>query len=489
MAKAVATKPLQRGIAFWMERVVAECEKVQKSFDSEAVHDLRVALRRCRSMGEGFQGIDGDPSWKKMRRAGKVVFAALGDLRDTQVMLEWIERLSDDCPPVAERLKAHCLQREVELKESAAEAVNGFDTQRWLNWAQKLEGRVKIIGNPTEIFQVLALENLEAAHALHARALRNRSKTALHELRIGVKKLRYVVENFLPEQNRQWGEELKNIQDVLGEVHDLDVLWSTALQIHAFASLDERQRWSAAISRERMQRVHAYREKMVGRHSLWHEWRSGLPSGALLHRAVLMRFEAWGASLDTDPAHTHAVAHFSLQLYDALQDAGLIPARGKSAVASRDLLQVAAHTVGVGDVGAKASHKVSARLLLKLKPPPGWSDADMLISALVARCQRGALPASRKSYVELSSENQHLADCLGGILRLAESLDGEHDQAIREISVHQGNGRIEIIADGYDPLSKQAEKIAAARHLLEHAFNIALILREPGEQQAPEAAE
>ena len=90
MAKAAAVNPLQRGIAYWMERVIAEREKASQSFHADAVHDLRVALRRCRSMAEGFQSVNGDPSWGKMRRAGKVVFSALGELRDTQVLLEWV---------------------------------------------------------------------------------------------------------------------------------------------------------------------------------------------------------------------------------------------------------------------------------------------------------------------------------------------------------------------------------------------------------------
>ena len=84
----------------------------RKTFNADAVHDLRVALRRCRSMAEGFQSLNGDPSWGKMRKAGKVVFSALGELRDTQVLMEWIERLRSDCPAVAQRLKSDCLQRE-----------------------------------------------------------------------------------------------------------------------------------------------------------------------------------------------------------------------------------------------------------------------------------------------------------------------------------------------------------------------------------------
>lgn len=484
MAKTAAAKPVERGIAFWMERVVAEREKARESFDADAVHDLRVALRRCRSMAEGFQSVDGDPSWGKMRKAGKVVFSALGELRDTQVLLEWTQRLQSDCPPVAERLKSHCLQREAELKTSAAEVIDEFDTHRWLQWAQKLGERVQGVGNPTEVFQVLALERYEAARELHAKALRNRSKTALHELRIGIKKLRYIVENFLPEQERSWGKDLKNIQDLLGEVHDLDVLWDTSRQIHAFVSLQERQLWYAAVSRERTQRVQAYREKMVGRTSLWQEWRSGLPAGEHLHRAVLKRFEAWATSLDPDPAHTQTVTQFSLELYDALLGGGLLPARSAGSVNPRDLLQVAALTHGAGHgAGDKARHKVSGRLLQKVEVPPGWSATDLLIAALVSRYHRGALPTTQKRYAALSPEDQHLVDCLGGILRLADSLDSQHDHAIRGIAVSQSEGRTDIIADGYVARSKQAEKIAAARHLLENAFDTALLVRESSEYQ------
>jgi CHAD domain-containing protein len=485
MAKTAAAKPVERGIAYWMERVVAEREKARGSFNADAVHDLRVALRRCRSIAEAFQSVDGDPMWKKMRKAGKVVFSALGDLRDTQVLLEWIERLRSNCPPVAERLNSHCLRREAELKISAAEVIDEFDTHQWLQWAQKLDGRVQRVGSTAEVFQVLALKRYEAARQLHARALRNRSKTALHELRIGIKRLRYIVENFLPEQDQSWGKDLRHIQDLLGEVHDLDVLWNTARQIQAFVSLPERQQWYAAVSRERTQRVQAYRGKMLGRHSLWQEWRNGLPAGEKLQRAVLKGFETWAASLDPDPAHTQLVTQFSLELYDALRGVGLVPARSAGAVSPRDLLQVAALTHGAGhNWRDQPRHKVSGRLLQQVEVPPGWSATDLLIAASVARYHRGALPTAQKRDAALSSVDLHLVDCLGGILRLAHSLDSQHDHAIRGIAVRQSDGRTDIIADGYVPRSRQAEKIAAARHVLEDAFDTALRVRESREYQA-----
>ena len=94
------------------------------------------------------------------------------------------------------------------------------------------------------------------------------------------------------------------------------------------------------------------------------------------------------------------------------------------------------------------------------------------------------MPAAQKRYAALPPETRHRVDCLGGILRLADSLDGQHDQVIRGIAISQSDDRTDIVADGYLPRSKQAEKIAAARHLLENAFGIALLVRESSEHPA-----
>ena len=93
MATAPATVQEKRGIRYWMERVIKECERAKSGFEADPVHDLRVALRRCRSMAEGFRAVDPDPTWRKMRKTGKAVFSALGELRDAQVMKAWVEKL------------------------------------------------------------------------------------------------------------------------------------------------------------------------------------------------------------------------------------------------------------------------------------------------------------------------------------------------------------------------------------------------------------
>jgi len=64
-----------------MERALKELEKVRTSPEPDAVHDLRVALRRCRSVAAVMEEVDPDRSWREMRKLGRKLFGQLGDLR------------------------------------------------------------------------------------------------------------------------------------------------------------------------------------------------------------------------------------------------------------------------------------------------------------------------------------------------------------------------------------------------------------------------
>ncbi len=51
------------GLAYWMQEVLDQCDKAAVDFRSEPVHDLRTALRRCRSLADGIMVFDPDPAW------------------------------------------------------------------------------------------------------------------------------------------------------------------------------------------------------------------------------------------------------------------------------------------------------------------------------------------------------------------------------------------------------------------------------------------
>ena len=458
------------GLALWMERVLEECDHASLDFGPDTVHDLRVALRRCRSIADGLRVIDPNPAWKDMKKAGKALFRELGELRDTQVMEEWVQRLSDPADPITNTLLQFLAGREAHLKQQAAVVLQGFDRKQWKRWITSLPRRAARIRAGSVVFKHLALERWTEGYQLHRRALRNRSQVAFHSLRIGLKRFRYIVENFLPEQNAAWSDDLKDLQDLLGEVHDLDVLWGTALQVNAFPDADSRSKWYTRIIEERTRRIEKYRSKMVGKASLWQVWRAQLPVGKQIESAALSRLKLWASFFDPDFKHSIHVARLALRLYDRL------PVKPSSAGSEprdqRAILQVAAllHEVGRSKK-EQGHHRATYKLIERLTPPLGWSKQQMQWVGIVARYHRGALPkVGQKTLIGLAQGQRQSVQKLAGILRLAKAFDAGRNGQIQRLEVQEKNGFLEIAAQGYSPHDSSAEGIAAARHLLETVY-------------------
>jgi CHAD domain-containing protein len=471
-----STQP-KLGLRAWMERVLVECERASAGFETDPVHDLRVAIRRCRSLADGLMAMDPDPAWKDMKKAGKKVFQALGELRDMHVMQEWIEKLSSADDPVAIQLLAHVHAREATCKQEALKDLQQFDRKQWRQWSRSLPRRAARVRPGSVVFKHLALEKWTAAYELHKHALHSRSQTALHALRIGIKRFRYTVENFLPREHAAWGADLKELQDLLGEVHDLDVLWNTAVQITAFPDPESRSRWHDKLNQERAKRINRYREKMVGKESLWRVWRAQLPSGPHLRAAAMARLRVWASYLDPDSAHSERVAQLALLLYDGLKRSGLILPNAEHD--SRSVLHAAAllHDVGKAK-GDKAHHKDSFHMIRNLAQPLGWSARELRLAAVVARYHRGALPRPRKRTLQhLELLDRRIALQLAGVLRLANALDTRNGNSPR-LEVSLADKVVLVQTPDYSPLDRSAEDIAAARHLLETVLRRPVLVRK-----------
>ena len=464
------------GFAFWMQRVLEECDRASITFATDPVHDLRVALRRCRSMADGLMAVDPDPSWKQMKKAGKRLFSSLGELRDAQVMEEWVHKLDAPGDPVTSNLLNYLAAQEMNFKAQAAAALQEFDRKQWRKWCRLLPTRASRLRPGSAIFKHLALERWVDGYKLHQRATRNRSQVALHSLRIGIKRFRYIVENFLPQQHEAWAGDLKNLQDLLGDVHDLDVLWATAVQINAFADAESKLLWRAKITEERDKRVQKYRERTLGKTGLWQQWREALPQGKEIEAIALQRLKLWASFLDPDVQHSSHVARLALQLYDGLASEGLLANNGTN---QRSILQLAAllHDVGRSRE-EKGHHKITYKLVHRLTPPLGWSAQDVSMAGTVARYHRGALPRGGQKPLRGATlpQRQEVAR-LAGILRLANAFDSKQDGRIQKLELAQKNGVLIVAAQGYSSRDRSAETIAAARHLLETTYRRPILVR------------
>ncbi len=476
MPAAQAPRPRERrfGIEHWMERVLAECEKASRELAPDPVHDLRVALRRCRSLADGMRFVDPDRTWKRMRRAGKQLFSSLGELRDAQVMMEWVLRLGPRDDPTTTALKEFISSKETRLKKLAADALQNFDRKQWEGWIGHLAKRANRLHPDSLVFRHIALERWMEAYQLHRQALRNRTQTSYHQLRIGIKRLRYTVENFLPTLHENWEKDLKELQDALGEIHDLDVLWATALRLHVFADEAMRHRWHAIIEQERNKRIEAYRGRMLGKGSLWRVWRAALPRS--LDSGALVRLKTWSSALDPDPRHARHVARLAVGLYDRLSAERLLELGHKGRV----ILNAAGlmHEVGRRRKGKKFQ-KVSSRMIRKLKPPASWTEDDLLTTALVVRHHRGKF-ATRPALQRLSREQRDFVIAASSILRLADVLDCGANQAVYKLRFNNRGTHVEIAVPGGGDQGRFLERIARARYPLEALLNRPVFVRLNG---------
>jgi CHAD domain-containing protein len=480
----VSTVPLSAGahvdhrdLPFWMEQVLKELESVCASPNMDTVHDLRVAIRRCRSVAAAMEEIDLDPAWPAMRKAARKLFRSLGALRDAQVMNEWVKKLGPEADPVRAHLQASFEAKEPELRTSALRAAAKFDQRSWKRLARALRQRSRLAPAGSLAAECLALERFEAAKELHGKALRTERPKPWHALRIGVKRFRYTVESLLPEQYALWSGNLKRVQDLLGEVHDLDVLLEMVKKSDVVETEDSLKLWVEVIRRERQQCIRTYRQLTLGKTSLWNLWRAGLPTNGRVEDAASARLRATARGVDPHASRTSQVSRIAVAVYEALKRVNAAP--GFREASLRRVLLAAAQLHGVSRANQEESPQKAARkFILDLPLPPGWKNEEWELLATVVRYHRGAEPSNKNGpFARLSAEQQSQVRALAGVLRLA--------RALRKCGVENGSGlhaeksseAIVLRIRGLGDDMERASRLAAGKHLLEEYLGIPLILK------------
>ncbi|MFO8004477.1 CHAD domain-containing protein [Thioalkalivibrio sp.] len=237
VAKVLTIKPseLHRPVGQVARRLMRRRLAVAESLvgdlkDPEAVHEFRVAMRRARSIESAYRPYLADVVTPKLRRRLKAVVAATGAARDTEVQLERLAQRRVDPKPhhqpgfdwLQERLERRLESEYAELRASLAE--------RFRLVHKPLRARLKARSDGTEpgFAEVTAGLLLEASGDFSLRCaqiLADSSEEPLHMARISGKRLRYLLEPLtlaLPQAAEQVAK-LKVLQDLLGEIHDLQV--------------------------------------------------------------------------------------------------------------------------------------------------------------------------------------------------------------------------------------------------------------------------
>ena len=480
MAHAVAipsrSSAEYRGLPFRMKRTLEELGELRSELTTDTVHDLRVALRRCRSIAAAMEEIDPHPDWREMRGCARELFRSLGELRDADVMAEWLDKLH----PEEEGLKRQMLEGlgsvQKAAREKALRSAARFDGKRWKKLSRALGARMRRVPLDGDAAHCLGLERLEEAKELHRRAIRTESAKPWHALRIGVKRFRYTAEALLPTAHEEWSESLKRVQDVLGNIHDLDMLAQMLKQTSAEPAAATSVDWKTRVASDRQKNVETYRQLALGTAGIWSAWFAGFPRESW-ERYAEGRIRATRAAMDGKPARSGAVARLAMRIWSQLG------ARKLGAVFSdrkeRRVLQTAARLSGIRDPNTRRAREKSARTFLLQSPvPPRWTFAEWERAAWAIRFQRGVEPGQRnKQFAKLSAEQQAKICLLAGILRLAiaaQKCGATAGSALRFEVLPQG---LLLRVGGAEDSPKNAARFAAAKRLLERSLGKSILIQ------------
>ncbi len=293
-----ASQALERSI----RRALRNHKRAKNKLKTDPIHDFRVALRRCRSLAEGLSALDPDPVWRRLRKASKRIQRGLSDLRDVQVLEAWLKPLRLTAGPAGKALATHFKKQERRARREARTSLKSFPRKRWKRWSRQLPARAELIPVDVRRLAQLTLEQLTRVIGLHERWMKQPAAETWHELRVTVKRFRYMVESFLPQKSEAWSAELERAQDLLGEGHDLDVLHELLVKLSRKESLPKPAVWQYlrrvdGAARKRQKEYVAlvshppHRNGSRAEHDsagnsriLWDRWRSELASMASVNR-------------------------------------------------------------------------------------------------------------------------------------------------------------------------------------------------------------
>jgi CHAD domain-containing protein len=204
-------RELRERIVELQVRLYACSARLQMQTDDEALHDLRIALRRLRSL---LRPLRGETLCEALERAAAAVGSASGPLRDLEVLASELDRRGQ---PMAARL------RRAWLAEGYARLLGGVPMQRlgillddWPEDQRRAvsDGEWRVRGRA--VAKYLGKQRKKLAAALRDPAHDR------HRLRLLIKRVRYCTEAWPSRASVDKAElkALRKAQSSLGDWHD-----------------------------------------------------------------------------------------------------------------------------------------------------------------------------------------------------------------------------------------------------------------------------
>jgi CHAD domain-containing protein len=246
----------------YLDEIDRAKRRLSDPLDTEALHDFRVGLRRLRSCTRAYRAHLKDSVSKKIRRRLRDLTAATNAGRDTEVQLGWLHQQAGLLGPGELEGLAWLIGRLEGRKLETLDAVTADVASRFSKASSKLRPRLRTFRaevrmglgrDPRSFGPVIGelIRSHSAALGETLRAMEGRQDAAeAHATRIAAKRLRYLLEPLVrraPGVKRLIGR-LKELQDVLGDLRDMQVLSQEIASSLALLSQGRPERTREAIA-------------------------------------------------------------------------------------------------------------------------------------------------------------------------------------------------------------------------------------------------
>ncbi|WP_162175044.1 CHAD domain-containing protein [Paraburkholderia mimosarum] len=251
-----------------IDAALKSVESIQQQGDPECLHKLRVALRRMRSLWWAYEPLLDEHDAAFRRSEFKRVADAAGETRNWDVLRAILE--SNSPWPIAfDPLLLWIDEHRAGAVSSSRDAIDGRDIKPMLHDALKGALAQLTSGAPHPSLSDFARERVSAADEMlrkrwkHANKAQAEDYTALHQVRIAGKRVRYLLEFFLPVVGKRFQstvERLELVQEELGKLND--VVASEALirrfehQVGTTPALQQVLQWLDQAKRRDMEKAY-----------------------------------------------------------------------------------------------------------------------------------------------------------------------------------------------------------------------------------------
>ncbi len=173
-----------------------------------------------------------------------------------------------------------------------------------------------------------------------------------------------------------------------------------------------------------------------------------------------------------EEAHARQVMKLSEQIFDELEAFHGLSSHDRTILKCASLL----HDIGIAE-GGRAHHKLSMEMILK-GSLPSFTENERLVTALVARYHRKALPEKDQApYSSLTETDRQRVDKLSAILRVADGLDRSHSNAVSSLICDVSPDNITIICKTLRPSETELEYGLLKSDLMKKVFSREIIFR------------